>query len=93
MTRHFGRVSFFMAVSSWAVMAFTLVAGGLDPSPGRARVLQAMAMAALIAALAACALGIVAIVRGVGRPSGVLGFVLGALYLLMFTGAGFAIWR
>ena len=93
MTRHFGRVSFFMAVSCWAVMAFSLVAGGLDPSPGRARVLQAMAAAALIAALAACVLGVVAIVRGTGRPSGVVGLLLGVLFLLMFTGAGFALLR
>ena len=72
-------------------MAFSLVAGGLDPSPGRARVLQALAAGAVMAALAACGLGLAAIVRGTGRPSGAMGLGLGVLFLLMFTGAGFAI--
>ena len=91
MTRHFGRLAFYGAVGSWAVMAFSLVASGLDPSPGRTRVLQALATGAVMAALAACGFGLAAIVRGTGRPSGALGLVLGVLFLLMFTSAGFAI--
>jgi hypothetical protein len=91
MTRQFGRVSFFVAVGSWAVMAFALVAGGLDPSPGRARALQGMAAGA--PALLGCILGVIAVVRGTGRPSGALGLLLGTVFLLMFTGAGLALWR
>ena len=91
MTQHFGRLAFYGAVGSWAVMAFSLVASGLDPSPGRTRFLQALAAGAVMAALAACGLGLAAIVRGTGRRSGAVGLILGVLFLLMFTGAGLAI--
>jgi hypothetical protein len=91
--RHFGRIAFFAAVSSWAVLGLTLVMGGISPDPSRLGLLKNMAMGSMLSAVAASALAIVALVRGPQRGSAACGLALGLLYLLAFTGAGFGLLR
>jgi len=46
MRRHLGSASLAGGLVSWAAFLFGLVLGGLDPSPGRAPILQVAMMAA-----------------------------------------------
>lgn len=89
--RHFGRIAFFAAASSWAVLALTLLMGGISPDPSRANLLRSLALGSMVAAIAALVLAIVALVRGPQRGSAACGLALGLLYLVAFTGAGFAL--
>ena len=91
--RHFGRIAFFAAASSWAVLGLTLVMGGISPDPSRLGLLKNMALGSMLCAVAASALAIVALVRGPQRGSAACGLALGLLYLLAFTGAGFGLLR
>lgn len=91
--RHLGRIAFFAAASSWAVLGFTLVMGGISPDPSRLNLLKSLAMGSMVCAIAAAAIAIVALVRGPQRGSAACGLVLGLLYLLAFTGAGFGLLR
>jgi len=93
MLRHSGRAAFFGAAASWAILALTLAMGGLAPAASSARTLQALATGAIVCALIACLLGIVALVRGPQRGSAAVGLLLGVLFLLAFTGAGFGLLR
>jgi len=91
MRRHLGSASLAGGLVSWAAFLFGLVLGGLDPSPGRAPILQVAMMAASgVSVLALCA-AIVAIVRGPGRVRATFGLMLSLAFLLSFTGLGFAL--
>lgn len=87
MIRHLGRFSLVLSVSSWLLLEFVLLYGGLDPPPGSVPMLEAGSMSsALLGGLGALA-GIAAVVRRRQRISGALGSALGILFLLVFTGA------
>jgi hypothetical protein len=91
MLRHSGRMAFFGAAASWAILALTLAMGGLGSAASLARTLQGLATGAIVCAVVASLLAIVALVRGPQRGSAAVGLVLGVLYLLAFSGAGFGL--
>ena len=91
--RHFGRIAFFAAAASWAVLGLTLVMGGISPDPSRVHLLKQMATGSMWCALVASGLAVVALIRGPQRGSAACGLALGLLYLLAFTGAGFGLLR
>ena len=93
MLRHSGRVAFFGAAASWAILALTLAMSGLGPAASRTRLLQALATGAIVCAVVASMLAIVALVRGPQRGSAAVGLLLGVLFLLAFTSAGFGLLR
>jgi hypothetical protein len=78
-------------VLSWAVLVLALVFGGLDPSPTRAPLLQVATLGALLVSVLALCLAIVALVRGPQRAAAAFGLVSSLLFLLYFTGVGFAV--
>jgi hypothetical protein len=91
MTQHLGRASLIGGVLSWCALLAGVFAGGLDPSPAFATTLQAISMAAVVIALVSVCLGIVAVARGPQRAAAAFGLVLSLLFLLYFTGLGFAV--
>jgi len=91
MFRHSGRMAFFGAAASWAILALTLAMGGLGSAASLSRILQALATGAIVCAVVASVLAIVALVRGPQRGSAAAGLVLSVLYLLAFSGAGFGL--
>jgi hypothetical protein len=91
MRRHLGRVSLAGAATSWALLVLALVSGGLDPPPGRTPLLRAATASALCLSLLALGTAILALARGPERASAALGLILSSLFLLYFTGFGFAL--
>jgi hypothetical protein len=91
--RHLGRIAFFAAASSWAVLGLTLVMGGISPDPSRVSLLKGLALGSMTCAIVASGLAIVALVRGPQRGSAACGLALGLSYLLAFTGIGFGLLR
>ena len=86
-----GGISLVVALSSWAILVLVLLVGGLDPSSGSVGLLRMASVAALLAAIVALILGIGALVRGSQRLAAAFGLVVSLLFLLYFTGFGFAL--
>jgi hypothetical protein len=91
MTRHFGRAALYGGLLSWGALVSAMYSGGIDPSPGVAAILHAISMAAIVIALVSACFGIVALARGPQRAAAAFGLVLSLLFLLYFTGLGFAL--
>ncbi|HEX2341201.1 MAG TPA: hypothetical protein VHI98_12035 [Vicinamibacterales bacterium] len=91
MTRHLGRASLIGGVLSWCALLAAVFAGGLDPSPALAATLQAISMTAIVIAVVSVCLGIMAIARGPQRAAAAFGLSLSLLFVLYFTGLGFAV--
>jgi hypothetical protein len=91
MKRHLGRASLIAGLSCWGTLLAAMVLGGLDPSPTYAAVLRAISMTAVVLALGSVCLGIVALARGPQRAAAGFGLILSLLFLLSFTGLGFAV--
>lgn len=91
MTRQLGRASLLGGVLCWILLVLALVFGGLDPAPSRAPLLRAAMRAALGVALATLGLAIAALAKGPQRLSAAVGLALSLLFLLYFTGFGFAL--
>jgi hypothetical protein len=90
-TRHLGRASLLGGALGWILLALALVFGGLDPAPSRAPLLRAAMLAALGVSLAALGLAIAVLAKGPQRASAAVGLALSSLFLLYFTGFGFAL--
>jgi hypothetical protein len=90
MRRNLGLVSFLGGVLSWCTLMLAFVFGGLDPSPTQTPLLQAVSMGALVTAAMSSCLGVVALARGPKHLAALLGLITSLLFLLYFTGLGFA---
>jgi len=90
-SRHLGLISLVGGVLSWCALLLALLAGGLDPSPARASSLQMVSMSALVTAAVSLCLGGIALARGPQRLAAAVGLGASLLFLLYFTGLGFAI--
>ena len=91
MRRHLGLISLVGGALSWGALILALLAGGLDPSPARASSLQIVSMGALVTAAVSLCLGGIALARGPQRLAAAVGLGASLLFLLYFTGLGFAI--
>jgi hypothetical protein len=91
MTRQLGRASLLGGALGWVLLAAALAVGGLDPEPDRVPLLRGVVTTALGVALAALGLAIAALARGPQRVAAAAGLALSLLFLLYFTGFGFAL--
>jgi ABC-type transport system involved in multi-copper enzyme maturation permease subunit len=91
--RYAGRLSVVFGLLSWIALACTMFVGGLGTSVSETWVLHALPLGAFVAALLASVLGIVAMVIRSQRISALIGLGLGLLFLLMFTGAIWSVFR
>jgi len=81
------------ALCGWAALALAMVFGGLDPSPSSAPLLKGVSVAALGASALALGIGAFAVVRGHQRLVATVGLGVSLIFLLLFTGLGFAVFR
>ena len=81
------------ALFGWAALALAMVFGGLDPSPSMTPLLKAVSVVAFGASVLALALGAFAILRGQQRLAAAFGLGFSLIFLLLFTGLGFAVFR
>jgi hypothetical protein len=88
-----GRVSLGAALIGWAALVVAMLFGGLDPSPSQAPLLKAASVAAFCVSAVALGLGVVALVRGQQRVAAAFGLGFSLIFLLLFTGLGFAVFR
>jgi hypothetical protein len=86
MTRHVGRISLLLAVTSWLVFIASLLVGGIDPAPLLAKKLRHVGMGSLLLVPFSMLLAIIALARGPQRAAAAVGLALGLLYLAVFTG-------
>ena len=83
-----GYVSLAGTVAAWAILAPTLVSGGLDPRAALAPLFRLATTSALVASVFALGLGILAVLRGDQGVPAALGIGCSLLFLLMFSGIG-----
>jgi hypothetical protein len=88
-----GYVSFATALIAWALLALAIVSGGLDPGAALGPLLKLATATAFCAAVLAFGSGIAALLRARQRIAAALGLALSLLFLLLFTGVGFALFR
>ena len=91
MRRQLGRVALMIAVLAWVILLLAPVLGGLDPAVAQLPGLQAATMGALGMSLVALLLAVFALVRGQQRATAAFGLGMSLLFLLHFTGLGFAL--
>jgi hypothetical protein len=91
MKRQLGRASLLGGALGWFLLVLALAFGGLDPAPGRIPLLRGVVTTALGVSLAALGLAIAALAKGPQRVAAALGLALSLLFLLYFTGFGFAL--
>lgn len=86
MSRHLGRIALALAalglLGGWSV----LLAGGLDGGGWPPLLLQGASAGCSLASLAGGVLGVLALQRGCERVSAAFAVVLGAIFLLAWTG-------
>ena len=78
------------SVAAWAILALALVSGGLDPRAALAPLLKFATTSALVVSLLALGLGILAVLRGDKGVPAALGVGCSLLFLLVFSGVGWA---
>ena len=85
-----GYASLAGSVAAWALLALALVSGGLDPRSSMAPLLRFATTASLVVSVLALGLGILAVLRGDKGVPAALGVGCSLLFLLVFSGVGWA---
>ena len=88
-----GTISLVTALIAWALLLLGLYGGGLDPGSSLLPLLKYGMAAAVCGSVLAFGLGIGALGRGRQRIAGGAGLALSLLFLLLFTGVGFTLFR
>jgi len=86
-----GYISLASSLVGWALAVLAIVSGGLDPGASLAPLLKLATATAFCASVLALGVGIAALVRGRQRAAAGFGVASSLLFLVLFTGAGFAV--
>jgi hypothetical protein len=88
-----GHISLASSLVGWALVVLAILSGGLDPDTSLGPVLKLATATAVGVSVLALGFGIAGLVRGRQRAAAAFGVASSLVFLLLFTGAGSAVFR